>query len=566
MSKPCLICVVMLLSPCVATGQGKSSPVTAAKLFQEASRLQNTGKFADAAGKWQAFLRDYPSDPALGLVYQGLGACLLEMGDWQAAIDALNLALKNLPAGESPTSIRWNLAVGMFRRAEQTQTEDHRKQVEVALKHILDDPQTSKDRRALAAFYLARTELALEKKTAAKQRFEQLLKATTDKELVPPVLLALAGLAEEAKDWPKARDYYRDFLGKFPSHTSSDEARLGLADVLLRQEQYKESEELFGQLTDRQGLAAEDYIHFRWAEIAELKADPKTAAKRWIDFLDKYPKSPLRERALRRTGQLQFRLKEYSEAAKAFTNWLNENPTSEERAPIQVQLGLALMQLDKTAEAEGQFKAALERLPEGDNRAQALLGMARCVVKLKRPSDAVKTYAELLGTKGSIADPETTNLEAVSAAFAAGDAKQGLIWTDRMVESYAKSPLTSHAQLQATRYLTEHDQFEAALERSRWVLQAKVAEVQPGALYLAGFCAAKLRKFSDAITYYQTLRDDYPKAEQAPVAAYSLGVVFESQGALSKALAAYQVFLKRYADHALASEAKKRVQLLQGNR
>jgi TolA-binding protein len=566
MNKMHLNWLALLLFPCWVMGQTNSSPIAAAKLFQEAGRLQNAGKFAEAASKWQGFLRDFPGDPALGLAYQGLGACLLETGEWQAAIDALNLALKNLPKGESQATIRWNLAVGLYRRSEQTKTDDHRKQVEVALKYILDDKQTPKERRALAAFYLARTELAQGNKKPAKHRFEQLLKATTDKELVAPVLLALAGLAEDAKDWPAAKDYYRNFLRDFPAHASCDDARLGLADVLLRQEQYKDAEELFGQLAGRKELPAADYVHFRWAEIAELRGDPKPAAERWTAFLDKYPKSSLRERALRHTGQVQFQLKAYPLATSAFSTWLKENPGNEERAPIQVQLGLALMQMEKRAEAEVQFKAALERLGAGDARSQALLGLARCAVKLNRPADAVKSYAELLAGKSVIPDPELTTLEAVAAAFGAGDSKQALKWTDRMVESFAMSPWTSHAQLHATRFLTEHEQFDAALERGRWVLQAKVAEVQPGALYLAGFCAAKLRKFSDAITYYQTLRDDYPKSEQAPVAAYSMGVVFESQGALSKAITAYQAYLKRYADHALASEARKRIQLLQGNR
>jgi len=263
---------------------------------------------------------------------------------------------------------------------------------------------------------------------------------------------------------------------------------------------------------------------------------------------------------------VHLQLKHFSEAAAAFSAWLEENPVNEARATTQVQLGLALMQVDKLADAEHQFKSALERLPEGEVRSQALLGMARCAVKLNRPADAVKSYDELLHAKTAPLDVQTTTLEAVAAAFAAGDSQRGLEWTDRLVEGFAKSPWTSQAQLHAARYLTENGQFDAAWQRSRWVFQAKVAEAQPPALYLAGFCAMKLRKFADAVTYYQTLRDEHPQAEQAPVAAYSLGVAFESQGATAKALAAYQAFLNRYAKHTLASEARKRVQVLQESR
>ena len=44
-------------------------PTAAGPLFQDASRMQNAGKFADAAVKWREFLRDYPGDAAVGLVY-----------------------------------------------------------------------------------------------------------------------------------------------------------------------------------------------------------------------------------------------------------------------------------------------------------------------------------------------------------------------------------------------------------------------------------------------------------------------------------------------------------------
>ena len=563
MGKIYLSFVLLIMAHSFGYGQSNPSPTRAGQLIQEASRLQNAGKFEEAARKWKEFLSDYAADPAAGLVYQGLGACFLEMGEWQESIDALKQALKLLPKGESGGAIRWNLAIGLYRRAESTKTADHRQQVTTALEALLADKETTKERQSLATFYLARTELALGNKAPAKKRFEQLLKNTNDKELVAPVLLALAGLAEDAKDWPTARNHYRVFLRDFPNHSSAGEARLGLADVLLHEGQYQEAETLFGELVKRQEQAAADYVHFRWAEIAELRSDPRAAAERWTTFLEKHPKSALRERALRRTAQVHVHLKQYSDAATAFSTWLKENPTHEERAATQVQLGLALVQLDKFADAEENFKSAMKDLPQGDLRCQALLETARCAVKLKRPADAEKCYEELLATKTASIDETTTRLEAVAAAFAAGDSKRGLEWADRMVQSFAKSQSTSHAQLHAARYLTENGQFDLALERSRWVLEAKVPEAQPAALYLAGFCAMKLRKFTDSATYYQSIVDSHPKAEQAPIAAYSLGVVYESQGATGRAVAAYQAFLKHHADHPLATEAKKRVQLLQ---
>jgi TolA-binding protein len=385
MTKLYLSVAISIAVPWCVLAQSNAPPTSATRLLQEASQLQNAGKFAEACGKWQQFLRDFPGDPAESIVHQGLGACLLEMKDWQGSIDAFKKALKLLPKGEPPAAIQWNLAVALYRRAEQTKTEYHHKEVEQALQDVSADQNMSKERRALAGIYLAR-------------------------------------LAEEDKDWSKATRLYRAFLHDFPDHSSVDEARLGLADALLHGGQYQDAETAFGELANRRELAALDYVHFRWAEVAELRGELIVAADRWIAWLDKFAKSSLRERAL---------------------------------------------------------------------------------------------------------------------------------------------PRASQAQLQAARQLTEKEQYEVAWERGRWVLETKIPDAQPTALYLTGFCAMKLRKFDDAISYYQRLSDEYPKSEQAPVAAYSLGVAFESQGANAKALTAYQSFLKRYPEHSLAGEARKRVQVLQ---
>src|SRR4029079_17873577 len=57
----------------------------ATKLLQEAAKLQNAGKYSEAANKWQTFIKEFAKDPALGQAYMGLGTCLLETGEFNEA-------------------------------------------------------------------------------------------------------------------------------------------------------------------------------------------------------------------------------------------------------------------------------------------------------------------------------------------------------------------------------------------------------------------------------------------------------------------------------------------------
>jgi len=77
--------------------------------------------------------------------------------------------------------------------------------------------------------------------------------------------------------------------------------------------------------------------------------------------------------------------------------------------------------------------------------------------------------------------------------------------------------------------------------------------------------ACSSRKFKEAIPYYEKLRDEHAKSDQAPIAMYSLGIAWESLGSTTKAVAAYQEFVKQHPKHALAAQAAKRVRVLQGN-
>jgi TolA-binding protein len=552
----CLVILTVLLP--LSAQEAKD----AATLYKEAGQLQNAGKFADALKKWQQFVKEHPNDPAIGLAYQGLGTCFLETGAFESAIDAFALALKKLPEGESGHNLRWNLALAWQRRADQSKNVEHRKQAVRALQTVLADKSTPKDRQALAGFYLARAELSLGQTEAARKRLLGLLDKPPDKSILPATRLALANMAEDVRDWPEAAKRYADFLQHHPGDASANEARLGLAEAHFQQKQWKEAEKGFGEIKDAKGFASADYAHFRWAELASQRGDLGESAKRWRQFIEKHPKSSYRARALASAGETFDQLKDYPKAIEAWESLFREFPQQPNRG-LPIQLGWALLRDGKPDRAEAQFKAVLtEKLP-GDQRGLALWGMARCATGVKKADEAFSRYQDFYrhGDFGTSGDQGL--YESVLAALAVRDAKTAAAWLDKLVERFPKSAWSANGQMQVARFQADQGDYEPAWQRCRWVLGAAHADVQAPALYLAGYCALKSRKFKEAIPYCEKLRDEHPKSEQAPVAMYSLGVAWESLGANAKALTAYQDFLHKHPKHTLAGQASKRVQLLQ---
>jgi TolA-binding protein len=546
-----------------------SSPTTRAQdakaavaLYRDASQLQNAGKFGEALKKWQQFVKDHGDDPAIGQAYQGLGTCSLETGAFEQAIDAFHLALKKLPEGESSNNLRWNLALAWQRRAEQSKNADHRQQLAAALQRVLADKNTPKERRALAGFYLARAELTLGKADQARKRFQELVDQSAEPAVVPAARLALANLAEDNRNWPDAAQRFADFLKHHPDHASVGEARLGLAEAYFRQSQWKEAEKVFAEIKEA-GPGA-DYAHFRWAELARLRGDLAESAKRWRQFLDQRPASAYRARGLWLAGDTFDQLKDYPRAIETWELLLNEYPKEADR-DLSVRLGWALLRDGKCDRGEIHFRAALvQRLP-ADQRAMALWGLARCATDLKKPDEAFRRYGEFVKNDEYGPSGDQALYQAVLAALTIGDSKTGATWAVRMVERFPKSVWTGNAQLQAARFLADHEDYAQAWQRSRSVLEFSAAELQAPALYLSGYCALKSRKFKEAIPYFEKLRDDHPRSDQAPVAMYSLGVAWESMGAGTLALSAYEDFLKLHPKHRLAGQAAKRVRILQPN-
>ena len=252
-------------------------------------------------------------------------------------------------------------------------------------------------------------------------------------------------------------------------------------------------------------------------------------------------------------------MKDHAAAIDTWETLLREFPQQPDRG-LPIQLGWALLHDGKPERAEAHFLVGLKAQPPADQRGLGLWGMARSA---RKSDEAFSRFGEVV--RHGDCGPGTAQAlyEAVLSAVTVRDAKTAASWLDKLVEQHPKSSWAASGQLQVARFQANLGDFEPAWQRSRWVLDTGHADLQPSALYLAGHCAMKTRKFKEAIGLYEKLRDEHAKSEQAPAAMFSLGVAWESLGANAKALTAYEDFLKRHPKHMLAGQAAKRVEILQ---
>lgn len=72
----------------------RAQPSATAALAEEATRLQNSGKFAEAANQWEKIIGTQPDWPRIGVAYLNLGVCKVSQGKFTEAFEPIKKSLQ----------------------------------------------------------------------------------------------------------------------------------------------------------------------------------------------------------------------------------------------------------------------------------------------------------------------------------------------------------------------------------------------------------------------------------------------------------------------------------------
>ena len=89
-----ICCVMIPAANAWQAASGASQESEIATLAQEATRLQNSGKFAEAANQWEKIISTQPDWSRVGVAYLNLGVCKVSQGNFAQAFEPLKESLK----------------------------------------------------------------------------------------------------------------------------------------------------------------------------------------------------------------------------------------------------------------------------------------------------------------------------------------------------------------------------------------------------------------------------------------------------------------------------------------
>ncbi|MFQ5830076.1 MAG: tol-pal system YbgF family protein, partial [Candidatus Methylomirabilia bacterium] len=258
-----------------------------------------------------------------------------------------------------------------------------------AFRRLLDDFPTH-SLLSSATYYLAHTLADLDRAPEVRA-----LLATYDSAYPQSPLLAdalyLRGWSELTTDQPQAAaQSFERFLALAPAHALAPQARLQLADALLRQGKQPEGLQALDTLLGASATTAERLWNI--SLLAQRFTAPTQAQQAWQRLTREFPASPLAAQASLELARVAFAEQRYADALAA-AQAATASPESEVRLEAQLLIGESQLRREQYTAALEAFQRALDETPtDHPFRYRTLAGLGLTHEHLRQWTEAIESY------------------------------------------------------------------------------------------------------------------------------------------------------------------------------
>lgn len=490
-------------------------------LFQLAEARRALGddvKLNSAIADYQSLRRLFPQSPLVSQALFGIGLCLAQRGQYDAAADSLERMLQSYP--ESPLAANALFELGQMRLAQSLPQQAIGRLQELRWGY----PAFPARRRAL--LLLADTYFSLGEYAAAAEIYRPLAEATG----------------------------VRDPGGRVRRQLARAYHHMGLYGPALQ---------TYRRLVDDETeAAARDSIYFDQAVLLVRLGQEDEAVRQFLAVRDAFPDAPLADQAGARAGHIAFALEQYDEAQRIYAPLLEKDVPD---SLVYGQYALALFRLQRIEEGR---KAAKRYAKHMGNKAEwdqrFLLEEGRYYQRKKEYDKALKAFRDVVKKGGSAASEGAYYAaEALWQQNAAAPSEEGaaraLEALVRFVQDYPDTPQSADAYLRLANYqFALHNYLQAAGAYKR-VLDAPSAkrEAAREAIWKLLQSYQGAHEYEAAHGVADQLLRDFPDHPRQLEARLELGVILKEKGQYAQAINHFETLLnEQRLDANDASEAR----------
>ena len=342
-------------------------------------------------------------------------------------------------------------------------------------------------------------------------------------------------------------------------------------DLVFASEEYRRAVDGFGK-----GVFADD-ASFASIQALEASGDDVRAAGEWVEWMNRFPQSPLKGEALLAQAWNALRRGDPTVASKHLKTLVTAQPWSAGDKRVALAQATSLYAQGKYAEASAaltkevtgptatylrgllyrssgavlrsaaSFQEVADRYPDTPLRDAALLGKADAFLVARDYRSAAEEFNRA-ATRAK--DPRVVaeaELRAAGAVSLLGASDSALTLLRGVAERYAGTPVGGRAQFLIGDLLATRGQHAEAIVELNKVLTIYFQQsVAASAQYRVARCLDAMGRPADATGSYQAVVSGYPLEPEAPAAAYLAGVGLLAQNRPRSAAPYFQIVLDRY--------------------
>lgn len=368
----------------------KDPPRRAALARYYVARMQvREKKFEKAASSLEVLVQLYPEHPLVPYAHLMQADLRLTRGDLPGAVRALEAAERRAQNDEQRAEIQLRTGLVLYQQQQYL----------LALNEFRKAGARSPKLRENATFNAALAALAQKNFDRFLTEYRELTERLPGSPLRSE-LIAEHGLAQARHADPRAEDTLQLFLNHFPLSPRQGEARLALAELAYSHGDTAGAARYL-QAANESPARPETTEHAAYLAVflaeAQTPGDDRKTIEAALDFIRKYPKSPLLPEVRMKLAQLHFRSHDFPAAETQFATLAQENPTSPFAETALFLAGKSAMEwidAGTVARALEFFAAVVQR--DGPLKLYARQQQAIVQSKLSREGEAVTIYDAIL--------------------------------------------------------------------------------------------------------------------------------------------------------------------------
>jgi len=345
---------------------------------------------------------------------------------------------------------------------------------------------------------------------------------------------------------------YRKFLQAHGNHEKATLARYGLSVALFRLKRFDEAVNELGPLAmiSKFEFAPDVELMLGQCQLARQKYAEASAALK--SLVAQFPEHELADDGAALLTESQYREGQFKAAVETGDLLMNRWPQSPLRERAEFFAGLARVAQDDQAGAAKAFAGILERFPKGQFADRAALLLAQSLHRGNSLDQAAAQYRAVIdhGTEDQIADAMLGLGTLLQQQNKADEAAQTF---DQLIGRFPSGRQAASALVQRGRIAFEKHDTDAAWDALQRATKLEGVPADQAAYWLAK-CETARGEFAPAATRLSNAQRDFPESPLQPEISYDRAVALMRAGDSPAALEALKAFRTKFPEHTLAAD------------